>query len=420
MTLALAAVGLAEAEERVTKVKVWSDLLDRIFPPEPEAARVVLGTIAGSMITVVSVVYSILLVALTFTSAQFSPRVLVAFVEDKVSQSTLGIFVGTFAYCLLTLPAVRGGTNPFVPSIAVIGAMALAMVCMGFLLYFIHHIAKSIQPGHIVDRIARETEQTIDQIFPRPLGSVLPPDIEIEGSPSQAQIRSSSCGYIRAVDEADLQATARAHGVTLRVTRSIGHFVSTGASIVDVAASGVMAATLEAACLRAFDIGPVRTMEQDVEFGVLQIVDIALKAISPAVNDPTTATTCVDQLGRILLRASLRSPPESVLRDPDGSARVVLRRTSFPRLLEVAFSQIRHYGKTDVAVPLRLMRVLGELAEASEHGPYSVAIRDQARRLAVACEAGFPDDDRAELEERLGIVERLVSEETRVDPSMVP
>ena len=114
ITLAMAALalGLTNLEERITVVPAWSDLLDRIFPPEPEAAHVVLGTIAGSMITVVSVVYSILLVVLTFASTQFSPRVLVAFVEDRVSQTTLGVFVGTFTFCLLTLPAVRSQPKP--------------------------------------------------------------------------------------------------------------------------------------------------------------------------------------------------------------------------------------------------------------------------------------------------------------------
>ena len=412
LVLGCAAVGLSEAEQRITAVKAWSDVLDRIFPPEPEAARVVLGTIAGSMITVVSVVYSILLVALTFTSAQFSPRVLVAFVEDRVSQTTLGLFVGTFAYCLLTLPAIRGGSNPFVPSMATVGAMVLAIACLACLLYFIHHIAESIQAAHIVDRIARETEATLDLIFPSPLSGVagrVGDDLggELGAFSPTNLVTSSTCGYIRAIDEGALLATARTHRVKLRVDRSIGQFVSQGTLILEVSGQGRVSATLEADCRRAFDIGPVRTMEQDVEFGVLQIVDIALKAISPAVNDPTTATTCVDQLGRVLMRASLRSPPDPILRDPDGSARVILRRTSFPRLLEIAFSQIRHYGKTDVAVPLRLMRVLGELAAASKHTPHADAILDQARRLAAACERGFPDDDRAELDERLGIVERF-------------
>jgi uncharacterized membrane protein len=158
-------------------------------------------------------------------------------------------------------------------------------------------------------------------------------------------------------------------------------------------------------------------MEQDAEFGVLQIVDIALKAISPAVNDPTTALTCIDQLGRILVHAVTREPPKSTLRAPDGGAGVVLRRTSFPRLLDTAFSQIRHYGKADVAVPLRLMRVLGELAGATRHPTYAVAIREQALRLAAACTRGFPVDERAELEARLAEVERAVAMSATTDPA---
>jgi uncharacterized membrane protein len=123
------------------------------------------------MMTVVSVVYSILLVVLTLASAQFSPRVLVAFVEDRGSQTTLGVFVGTFTNCLLTLPAIRSQPKPFVPSIAVIGAMILAIACLACLLYFIHHIAVSIQASTVVDRIAREAERVIDPVLPRPLMS---------------------------------------------------------------------------------------------------------------------------------------------------------------------------------------------------------------------------------------------------------
>lgn len=134
LLMATMAIGLAGIEERITSVPAWSDLLDRVFPPEPEAAHVVLGTIASSMITVVSVVYSILLVVLTFASTQFSPRVLVAFVEDRISQTTLGVFVGTFTYCLLTLSAIRSQPRPFVPSLAVIVAIILAIACLACLL----------------------------------------------------------------------------------------------------------------------------------------------------------------------------------------------------------------------------------------------------------------------------------------------
>ena len=229
ITLALAAlaIGLTAAEERITTVQAWSDFLDRIFPPEPEAAHVVLGTIAGSMITVVSVVYSILLVVLMFASSQFSPRVLVAFVEDRVSQTTLGVFVGTFTYCLLTLPAVRSQPKPFVPSIAVVVAIVLAIACLACLLYFIHHMASSIQASHIVDRIARETERVVDEVFPLPLDG--PPAEEAPDLiPHGVPVLATRSGYIRSFDEAGLLAAARAADAVLRIDRHIGQFVVEG------------------------------------------------------------------------------------------------------------------------------------------------------------------------------------------------
>jgi len=410
ITLALAAlaVGLTAAEERITAVKVWSDFLDRIFPPEPEAAYVVLGTIAGSMITVVSVVYSILLVVLTFASTQFSPRVLVAFVEDRVSQTTLGVFIGTFTYCLLTLPAVRSQPRPFVPSIAVIVAIILAIACLVCLLYFIHHMALSIQASHVVDRIARETERDVDELFAGPLidfSAKEVPDLVPGGTP----VLAPRSGYIRTIDESSLLMAARSSDTALRIHRYIGQFVIEGTPVLHASPPERVTESLCSACLKSVTIGPARSMQQDVEFGILQIVDIALKAMSPAVNDPTTALTCIDHLGRVLMRAALRQPPLSTLCDPDGTPRVILRRTSFPRLLDVAFSQISHYGKTDVAVPLRLMRVLSELGSATRHAPYAMAVLGQARRLAAGCADGFPDADRAELNERLAAVEQVVA-----------
>ncbi len=276
ITLAMATLSLAitNVEERITAVQSWNDILDRVFPPEPQAAYVVLGTIAGSMITVVSVVYSVLLVVLTFASTQFSPRVLVSFVEDRVSQTTLGMFVGTFTYCLLTLPAIRSQPRPFVPSVAVIVAMVFAVACLACLLYFIHHIASSIQASQIVDRIARDTERVLDQLFPDPLDGPLPPTYR-ESMTAGTAVLAVRSGYIRSINERSLLATARSADVVLQVERYIGQFVMAGTPVLKTSPAERVNVALEATCLRAFNIGPARTMDQDIEFGVLQIVDIA-------------------------------------------------------------------------------------------------------------------------------------------------
>jgi uncharacterized membrane protein len=292
--------------------------------------------------------------------------------------------------------------------VAVVVAIALAVACLACLLYFIHHMASSIQASRVVDRIARETEAILDDIFPRPLE-----DSPIEEAPvpmpAGIPVLAERSGYIRTIDQSSLLNTAQAFNVLLRIDRYIGQFVMEGTPILVATPRERVNDRLRGACLRGFAIGSQRTMLQDVEFGTLQIVDIALKAISPAVNDPTTALTCIDQLGRILLRAALREPPAATIRDRDGHPRVILRRTSFPRLLNVAFSQITHYGKADVAVPLRLLRVLGELAGSVRHPPYVAAVLEQARCLAAACALGFPEADRDELNERLAAVEEVAA-----------
>ena len=160
------------------------------------------------MITVVAVVYSILLVVLTFASTQFSPRVLVAFVEDRVSQTTLGVFVGTFTYCLLTLPAVRSQPKPFVPSIAIVVAIVLAVTCLACLLYFIHHIASSIQASHVVDRIARR-DRASSTSFSLARGRWPSDGRPTEPMPGGTPVLANAVGLHPSIDEAGLLAAAR-------------------------------------------------------------------------------------------------------------------------------------------------------------------------------------------------------------------
>src|SRR5581483_1372301 len=150
-----------------------------------------------------------------------------------------------------------------------------------------------------------------------------------------------------------------------------------------------------------FDLGPTRSLEQDVEFGVQLLVDVALKAISPAVNDPSTAINCIDQLGRILVRVVSRRPPPPALYHPPGSLRVVLQTMSFARLLEAAFTQIRHYARGDMAVSLRLLRAITDVAQATREPTYLAPLRDHARRVAQGLAMSFPEDERERLDRRL-------------------
>jgi uncharacterized membrane protein len=197
---------------------------------------------------------------------------------------------------------------------------------------------------------------------------------------------SGVSGYIRFLDVKRLLDLAISHRVKVRVLRRVGQFVPAGTQVFMVYKSERLSPESVAQFLGAIDFGPARTLQQDVEFGILQIVDIALKAISPAVNDPTTAISCVDQLSRLLIRFASREMPASLLYDIKGVARVSIRWIDFERLLDSAFEQIRMYSKADVAVSLRLLRAFGDIAASTPDQELRGALLGRAKRVIAGCE----------------------------------
>jgi uncharacterized membrane protein len=359
--------------------------------------------------TVVSIVFAILLMTLTLASTQFSPRILVSFVRDRSTQSTLGVFLGTFAYCVAVLPAARSLPSAFVPVVSVTGAMLLALICVGWLIFFIYHISQSISVNQIVDRIARETELVIEEYMPRRRGSCdkLEP-VPSYTSDDEVSVLNRRSGYIRFVDIDYLVAFARDHGVCIRIERRVGHFVPAGIPLMHVSKGDRITAEREMQLLEGCDLGPVRTMQQDVEFGVIQIADIALRAISPAVNDPSTAISCVDQLSRILIRWLERVPPSTYYYDPPHVLRLVLPWINFEGLLYTAFDQIRHYSRSDAAVSLRLLRAYSDIAKTVTRAEPRTLIFRQAERVVAGVSGLLSEDDLIRLKRRLATIEGIV------------
>ena len=411
IALALGGAGavLSELEESFPALGGWTP--GAWFPShaDPQVAQIILGGIAASIMTVVSIVFAILLMTLTLASMQFSPRIIVSFVQDRVTQWTLGIFLGTFLYCMAALPAARTLPHPFAPVFTVMGAMLLAVACVGWLLFFIHHISRAISVNHIVARIAADTIAMTDDLMPWPRRRD-----RLEGAPAasinwESTIAGDTSGYIRFVDGPRLAALARAHRVKIKVLRRVGHFVPAGVPLLAVSKDGRLTPEGIADLRGAFDLGPTRTLQQDVEFGVLQLVDIALKAISPAVNDPSTAINCVDQLSSIMIQFASREPPDGVLYDPPGTVRVVIPWIGFDRLLEAAFEQIRMYSKSDVAVSLRLLRALGDIAATTPDPEYRRALAERARRVCAGCAEKLGEEELQVLRARLDAFPTLVS-----------
>ena len=409
LSLGCAGALLSWLEETEPALSAWVPAV--LFPSHTDAqvAQVILGGIAASIMTVVSIVFAILLMTLTLASMQFSPRIIVSFVRDRVTQWTLGIFIGTFCYCLAALPAARSVPNPFAPVITVLGAMLLSLICVSWLLFFIHHISQAINVNQIVDRIATETVAMIDEMMPHAHRYPRVDNGEtIDPSTWGTTILCQTSGYIRYMDTKRLVATAKSRSVKVHVLRRVGQFVPEGVPLLRVYKGERLAADGVTELCNAFEFGPSRTLQQDIEFGVLQIVDIALKAISPAVNDPSTAISCVDQLSRVLIRFVSREVPPSLLCDPPGVVRVSVMWSDFQRMLDSAFEQIRLYSQTDVAVSLRLMRALGDIAVTVPDPEDRRTLVERGRRIVEGCAEKLGEQEMQELRARLVGLEKLL------------
>ncbi len=399
-TAGLAVIALVLIElERTGTLPRW-ETGGWFFRNDPGSAQAVLGAIAGSMMAVVSIVYSVLVVALSLASVQFSPRILGGFVRDRVSQRTLGVFIGTFTYCLLVMRSISS-EPPWVATWAVAFGFLLGLTCLGFLIYFIHHIATGIQVNHIVDRISAETEAVIDEVYPVRTASVAPPLPD-----AAASVVADRAGYLQLVDHEGLAALARRDRLVIHLTVEPGDFVVRGEELARIVGTEVTPAAARA-CAETFDLGPIRTMQQDVAFGLRQLVDIALKAISPAVNDPSTATICIDRLGSLLSEIARRHPSDLVLRDGETTL-VVAPQPAFSELADLAFNQLRQYGRGDLAVSIRLVRAI-EMAARS----CTAADRAHLVRHAELVRDGLPPtflaDDRARFDEAFRAAEPALS-----------
>jgi uncharacterized membrane protein len=411
IALALGVLGavLSSMEERIPALGAWVPTI--LFPSrqDPQTSQLILSAIATSIMTVVSIVFAILLMTLTLASTQFSPRILVSFVRDRATQWTLGVLLGTFSYCIAVLPAAHSLPVAFVPVVSVTGAMLLALVAVAWLIFFIHHISQAISVNHIVDRIARDTEQVIDGLMPYPRSGFEPPSHRPMPDGDGAPILNQRSGYVRFIDTERLMKLAKEWRIRIRVERGVGQFIPAGVPLIRVTRESRVSPLRAAELLGAFDIGPTRTLQQDVEFGVIQIVDIALRAISPAVNDPSTAISCIDQLSSILILWCGRMPMPTVLFDPPHVPRLELPWIDLEGMFNMAFDQIRHYAAADLAVNLRLLRAMGDIAATTQRSDVHAALRGRARLLVDRAAENMLETDALRLRDRLTTLEERLT-----------
>lgn len=330
---------------------------------EPAGARALLSTIAGSMITVAGVTFSILLVALSLASSQFGPRLLRGFLRDRGNQLVLGTFIATFVYSLLVLreiPLVAGTSE--VPQLAVTLALLLALASVGVLIYFIHHAAASIQASRVIEVAGDELDEAIRQTFPaaedmdgshRELRAedALPEGFEEACS----EVTARGSGYVQEVDTAGLLKLAKEHDLFIELRHGRGSFVVEDRPLARV--TGELGDGVAEAISEAVVLGPARASTRDVERGVDQLAEVAVRALSPGINDPFTAEQSLRRLGQSLALLADRKLPTPTFGDDDGTRRLVVPMPAVADLLHRAFDQSRHYGRSDPHVPLALLEI---------------------------------------------------------------
>lgn len=352
----------------------WVDEMEWVWSGGADGARGVLSVVAGSVMTVVSIVFSLTVTTLAQTSSHFGPRVLRNFTSDRGVQFTLGTFIATFIYCLLVLRTVRSvDESSFVPYLSVNIGVLMALASLAVLIFFIHHVSRSIQGEHLIAEAGEEFQRTLPALFPERAGEArsgactAAPQAPDESRWREAPaVKSSGTGYLQRVDGAALLRLAGEHDLILRLEKRPGDFVNGEAPLLRAlcAQNGRpdMPEGVEGELRACFSLGRLRTPHQDALYTVQQLVEIAAHALSPGINEPFTALTCIDWLGAALRGVARRDPPEPLRRDEAGRLRVIAPALDFGEIAGAVFDQIRLYGAENPAALLRLLEIIGETA----------------------------------------------------------
>ncbi len=340
-----------------------------------DGSRDLLGAIAGSMLAVASTTFSITIAVLALTSSSYGPRLVRNFMADRGNQVVLGTYVATYLYALLVLRSIRtldGGDTPFVPQLAVNGAVLLAVVSIGLLVWFIHHISDSIQVWTLAKRVHGELRTVVEDLYPEQLGEGAHPPAtaalvaDALATTPVTTVRASRGGYVLRVSTDDLLERAASDDVVIELTVRPGSYVTEEGVLARV--HGVVADADEvAAAVRGWlPLAAARNPYQDVEFATQQLVELAVRALSPGTNDPYTAVNALDDLSDGLAAMARRRMPSPVRLDDDGRVRVVAPAVVLDDLVEMLVDSMRAYALDHPDVVIRTIDVLGRIGAGAD------------------------------------------------------
>lgn len=383
LIMAVVALGLSE-------LSLW---LDRVyfqrgaFPlslwsGDQSVASAVLTTLAGSMITLIGVVFSLTMVALSLASNQFGPRLLRQYMRDRSTQVTLGTFLGTFLFCVSVLRHLEMGTRAPVPYLSVFLALASAGLSMVALVRFLQRLASSIEAPTLVAEVAREFLERIEAEFdPLSEGTLQEPEVELPAGEPACRLSSDKARYLVGLDAPDLVELACRRDALLVVHLRPGHFAAPPDAVVSVYCDRPWGEEELEELRDHFVWSTRRSPVQDVEYHLRQLVEVGVRALSPGINDPHTAVNCVDWVSAGLATLAGRKMPDAVLRDDQGRVRLIMERPlRFEGLVDMGFDELRQYGGSHMAVRIHLLRGLGRVARATPEDRQA-AVLSQAQSL---------------------------------------
>lgn len=367
----------------------------------PDAARQILTTVAAAIITVVGVVFSIVIVALTLASTQFGPRMLRNFIRDPGTQVTLGTFVATFVFAILALGSIgQEGHGSFVPHIAITVTLALLVVDLAILIYFIHHIATQIQLPQVIAGVARDLSRAIEAQAGNAAASAASPSATrtlAELAAPGGAVSAPRSGYLQFIDRRTLVRIADRAGVVIQMRYRPGHFLVQGHPYALVWPAD-RADRVASELARSHVTGPYRTLVQDVSFGLDQLVEIGLRALSPAVNDTFTAMTCIDWIGDSLCKVTGNWQPTHVYCGAAGQVRVITAEPTYQRLVQRSFEKIRQAGRGMPAIMIRQLDALAKIMERTVTHAERQLLLDQAAMIERLASASVDEEsDRADV-----------------------
>jgi uncharacterized membrane protein len=367
-----------------------------LFAGGPESARALLTMLAASMLTIFGVVFSIVIVALTLASSQFGPRLIRTFLSDTIDQMTVGTFISTFVYCLLVARTVGGDrAEPFVPHLSVSVAILLALASLGILIYFINHLSISLQASYIIATVGADLKRTIEaELSERDSGTPDPSPVEIQEAFASATvcILASSGGYIQAIDYGQLVDLAQSEDLVLRLGVCAGDFLVRGDEVALIPSVADRISEVAEVINSALVVGTDRTHVQDIEFPIDQLVQLAVRALSPAINDPITAIMAIEQLRAGLCYIAERASPTSVIRDNDGAPRLFVKRRDAAHNVEAAFSLIRQYGRPNLEVSIALLEAIEQIGRRTTDMEFRGALLQQATLVGHGAQSALPEE----------------------------